>query len=72
MQASHLNTTGAIPANVWPPGIGEIVAWNQSWLQAQGLPWQMAVDWQRSMAALQQEMWDEWVSRWGGGVPIDR
>ena len=24
-----------------------------------------------SLAALQQDWWDEWVCRWGGGVPID-
>ncbi|NRF71780.1 hypothetical protein HLB44_32825 [Aquincola sp. S2] len=27
--------------------------------------------WQQAFAAVQKELWDEWVSRWGGGVPID-
>ena len=70
MEHRQLSVTGVFSAP-WFPGIGEMVAWNQGWLQAQAWPWQMAVDWQRSMAAVQQELWDEWVSHWGGGVPID-
>ena len=27
--------------------------------------------WQRSLAALQAEWWDEWACRWAGGVPLD-
>jgi hypothetical protein len=27
--------------------------------------------WQHSIAAINQELWDEWVCHWGGGVPID-
>jgi hypothetical protein len=27
--------------------------------------------WQRSIAALHRQWWDEWACRWAGGVPID-
>lgn len=27
--------------------------------------------WQRSLAEWQQDCWDQWVSHWAGGVPID-
>ncbi|HJV61376.1 MAG TPA: hypothetical protein VJ743_10555 [Albitalea sp.] len=33
--------------------------------------WEALVAWQQSVAAAQQELWDEWVSRWAGGVPLD-
>jgi len=26
---------------------------------------------QNSLAAIQRELWDEWISHWAGGVPID-
>jgi len=46
-------------------GIGDTV-----W-QAQRLQLEALLTWQQSLASLQQELWDEWVCRWGGGVPID-
>jgi hypothetical protein len=38
---------------------------------AQRQQWQMLMTWQNSLAEWQQECWDQWVSHWGGGVPID-
>jgi hypothetical protein len=38
---------------------------------AQRQQWQMFMTWQNSLAEWQREFWDQWVSHWGGGVPID-
>lgn len=27
--------------------------------------------WQQSLSAINQDLWDRWVCRFGGGVPID-
>ena len=27
--------------------------------------------WQNAIASCNQELWDEWVCRWGGGAPFD-
>jgi hypothetical protein len=40
-------------------------------LQAQRLQWELLASWQAAMAAAQKELFDAWVCRWGGGVPID-
>lgn len=32
---------------------------------------EVVLAWQRAIASLQQELWDEWLCRWGGGAPID-
>ena len=29
------------------------------------------LSWQKSMASINQEMWDEWACHFAGGVPID-
>ena len=44
---------------------------NASVLQAQQIQLQMLTAWQRPFAAVNQELWDQWVVRFGGGVPID-
>lgn len=41
------------------------------WLRTQQLPLTAMLAWQQSMVAVQRELWDEWICRWGGGVPID-
>lgn len=40
-------------------------------LDAQRLQYEAVLAWQQSVAAFQKELWDEWVCRWAGGVPID-
>ena len=40
-------------------------------MQAQRVQLEALNSWQQSMAAFTQEVWDEWVCHWGGGVPID-
>jgi hypothetical protein len=40
-------------------------------LQAQQRQCQVFLAWQKSMAAVGQDLWDGWVCRFGGGVPLD-
>jgi len=40
-------------------------------LCAQRQQWEMLAAWQKSLAEWQQDAWDQWISHWGGGVPID-
>ena len=42
-----------------------------AWMQAQRLQADWLQAWQRSWAALLQELYDDWACRWAGGVPID-
>ena len=46
-------------------------AWMQLLIQTQQLQMQAFGAWQRSMAAVQGELWDQWTCRWAGGAPID-
>jgi hypothetical protein len=40
-------------------------------LQAQQRQAHILLAWQKSMAAIGQDLWDRWVCRFGGGVPLD-
>ena len=46
-------------------------AFMENLLQAQRSHYQMLAEWQQSLAAVNQELWDQWVCRFGGGVPLD-
>jgi hypothetical protein len=39
--------------------------------QAQRLQFEALLGWQAALAALHQEIWDEWVCHFAGGMPID-
>ena len=43
----------------------------QGLMQAQQVQFQMLTAWQQPLAAVNQELWDQWISRFGGGVPLD-
>lgn len=46
-------------------------AFARALIEVQQAPLQALFAWQCSLAAIQQELWDEWVCRFAGGVPID-
>lgn len=50
---------------VWQTAVGKSL-----WL-AQRQQWEMMAAWQRSMSAVQRELMDQWICRFGGGVPLD-
>ena len=43
----------------------------QTWLQAQRMPFEALLAWQRWCAASQKELWDEWLCHFAGGARID-
>lgn len=47
------------------------LAVGKSMLLAQREQWEMMVAWQRSVGAAQRELMDQWICRFGGGVPLD-
>ena len=40
-------------------------------MRSQQAQMQALIEWQTILAGIHQELWDEWVAHWGGGVPID-
>ncbi|RZL92730.1 MAG: hypothetical protein EOP82_09340 [Variovorax sp.] len=46
-------------------------AFVDSLTQAQRNQYQMLAAWQKSLCAVNQDLWDQWVCRFGGGVPLD-
>jgi|APDOM4702015023_1054809.scaffolds.fasta_scaffold125946_2 hypothetical protein len=52
-------------------GFGAMNATVEAMINAQTEQWQWLLTWQRSVAEWQQDLWDQWLSHWGGGVPID-
>lgn len=40
-------------------------------LLAQREQWEMLAAWQRTIGAAQRELVDQWICRFGGGVPLD-
>ncbi|WPG40888.1 hypothetical protein [Variovorax sp. EBFNA2] len=43
----------------------------ESMLHAQRVQWGMLAAWQRAIGAVQEDLRDQWVCRFGGGVPLD-
>ncbi len=43
----------------------------QTFLQAQRTQLDAIIAWQKALADMNQELWDEWVCRWAGGAPLD-
>lgn len=46
-------------------------AFFESLSQAQQIQLQILAAWYRPFAAVNQELWDQWICRFGGGVPLD-
>lgn len=49
----------------------DVSALVQGLLRAQQAQLDAVLAWQKAVVSVNQELWDEWVCRWGGGVPID-
>ncbi len=71
------DTPAGTPAEV-PPRDGYLSAvldWQSAaWeltMSMQRNQFQAWTDWQKSIAAVQQDLWDRWTCRFGGGVPLD-
>lgn len=40
-------------------------------VQAQRSQYQVLAAWEKALVAVNQELWDQWACRFGGGVPLD-
>lgn len=74
-QATRTTAAEAAPT-LWAPTFdlfdyGAIQAGYAAMVHAQQQQWNALMAWQQTLAGMQQEMWDQWVSHWAGGVPID-
>jgi len=66
----HSGTATTRPEDFLPAFVSSM-AILESLLQAQRVQLEALNSCQESMAAINQELWDEWVCHWGGGAPID-
>jgi hypothetical protein len=54
-----------LPVFAWQAALVDCV------MQAQRNQYEMLTAWERSLGAVNQDLWDRWVCRFGGGVPLD-
>ncbi|AVQ85622.1 MULTISPECIES: hypothetical protein [unclassified Variovorax] len=75
MPSNAFSTTPAASATSGGDYFQSIMNWQlavgKSMLLAQREQWEMLVGWQRAIGAAQREVMDQWICRFGGGVPID-
>lgn len=45
--------------------------WVSAMLSLQRQQWDALMRWQLMILEMQQEVFDQWICRWGGGAPID-
>jgi hypothetical protein len=57
--------------NLAPVGAGALGSVGETLLGLQRLQLETAFAWMQAIAGMQQELWDEWIAQWGGGVPLD-
>lgn len=74
--AAMYSTTPDLPtpadvASPWLIGWQAANGWGQLLAQAIGLQAQALAAWQQSVQATQRDLVDDWIARWGGGVPLD-
>ena len=68
--ASRQTSSEIQPANLGPAAAYATTFADSVW-QVQRMQVEALIAWQNSMAAVSQELWDEWVCHFAGGVPID-
>ncbi|QHE86250.1 hypothetical protein [Hydrogenophaga sp. BPS33] len=47
------------------------IAMGENLMRSYSFPWEMLAVWQRSLGIAQREYMDQWICRFGGGVPLD-
>jgi hypothetical protein len=64
-EVSHIGDGYARSALDWHAALADAC------VQAQHSQYQVFAAWAKALAAVNQELWDQWVCRFGGGVPLD-
>jgi hypothetical protein len=70
---SASNTVLSAPSVIGdlPPGLGFATLVTETLVLAQRLQWETLLAWQRAIGSMQRDLFDQWVCRYAGGVPID-
>jgi hypothetical protein len=70
--ADSISSTVSLPrSDSVQPLVDWVSAYAEYMAQAQRTQFAALAGWQRSMAAIHNELWDEWQCHFAGGVPID-
>jgi len=69
------DTSSILPTPFGDGSLRSVLNWQMavgtSLLTVQRQQLEMAAAWQRSMSAIQRDLMDQWICRFGGGVPLD-
>lgn len=68
---AFLKTPTSLGAGYFQMAMDWQMAAVKSALLVQRQQWEAVAAWQRSVASVQRELRDQWVCRFGGGVPLD-
>ena len=62
-------------ASAQPIGIEPLAGWAgalaASLVATNRWQWEALIAWQGALAAVQRDLWEQWASRYAGGIPID-
>jgi hypothetical protein len=64
-EQAHRPADSADPFAAWSTAVVE------SCMRLQRLQWDALAFWQESLATFNEDVWEQWASRYAGGVPID-
>jgi hypothetical protein len=59
------------PEAYFPSALDWQSIWIHHMLKAQDDHWRLIAAWQRVVSEINQDLWDRWSCRFGGGVPLD-
>jgi hypothetical protein len=71
MVTARRNPAPSAPTENPPPMFDWSTSMFENMLRVQQFQLDALTSWQQSVSAMNQELWDEWVAHWAGGVPIE-
>ena len=71
MARPHHDVAPELSASLFFPAAQATLWWLQPLVDAQRLQWNALLDWQRSLATMNGDLWDQWAVRFMGGAPLD-
>jgi hypothetical protein len=63
------SSTVASPASL--VSFDSLASLDNPFLEAQRAQWEALVSWQQSLAAFNNDLWEQWAMHYAGGMPID-
>lgn len=68
---SNASPASPLPATYLLSVFGWQKAFFDAWTQAQRKQYESLAVWETSLEAYNKDLWDQWICRFGGGVPLD-